>query len=274
MNPHSQNQLLNQRLSRLRTEFILIDHGLCPDWSRGEHTRRRDSLYLILDGKGKITVNGNVLYPEKNDMVLLPRGSRVSLYSENETCYNKYWCDFIMSVDDRSLFDIVDFSYIVHPENIDRERDLFDRLDDLHTKKDAASALLIKATLIELVSIFLETGDREAADLKSSKFADDVRGFIQENLSSRLTVKEVADHMRYNEKYFIYLFKKHFGTTPAAFIKNARLEKAKYELLYTDNKSAYIINKIGYSTVQKFSRDFKAYTGFSPSEFRKVFGCR
>lgn len=65
MDPHNQNQLLNQRLSRLQAEFILIDHGLCPDWSREEHTRRRDCLYLILDGKGKITVNGNTFYPEK-----------------------------------------------------------------------------------------------------------------------------------------------------------------------------------------------------------------
>ncbi len=272
MNPHSQNQLLNQHLSKLSTEFILIDHGLCPDWSRGEHTRRRDCLYLILDGKGKITVDGTVIYPEKNDMVLLPRGSRVSLYSENETCYNKYWCDFLMTVDDRSLFDIVDFSYIVHLDNIERAKMLFDRLDALHTKQDAASALLIKATLIELVSFFLDTGTHNNTDVKSSAFADEVRAFIKDNLSEPLSVKIVAEHMRYNEKYFIYLFKKHFGTTPAQFIKTARLERAKYELLYTDNKTAYIINKIGYSTVQKFSRDFKAYTGFTPSEFRKRFG--
>ncbi|MCD8180235.1 MAG: AraC family transcriptional regulator [Firmicutes bacterium] len=273
MNPHSQNQLLNQRLSTLQTEFILIDHGLCPDWSREEHTRRRDSLYLILDGKGKITVNGKAFYPEKNDMVLLPRGSRVSLYSENETCYNKYWCDFIMSVDDRSLFDITDFSYVVHLESNDRAKLLFERLDALHTKNDAASALLIKAALTELVSFFLESGEREITDIKSSAFADETRRFIQENLGSRLTVSDVARHMRYNEKYFIYLFKKNFGTTPAYFIKTSRLEKAKYELLYTDDKVSYIINKIGYSTPQKFSKDFKAYTGFSPTDFRKAFGC-
>ena len=93
-NPHSQNQLLNQYISKLEIRFILIDNGLCPDWSREEHTRMRDCFYLILDGQGKITVNGKEFYPNKGDMVLLPKNSRVSLYSQNETCYNKYWCDF------------------------------------------------------------------------------------------------------------------------------------------------------------------------------------
>ena len=68
-NPHSQNQLLNQYVSKLEIRFILIDNGLCPDWSREEHTRMRDCFYLILDGQGKITVNGKEFYPKKGDMV-------------------------------------------------------------------------------------------------------------------------------------------------------------------------------------------------------------
>lgn len=46
-NPHSQNQLLNQYISKLEIRFILIDNGLCPDWSREEHTRMRDCFYLL-----------------------------------------------------------------------------------------------------------------------------------------------------------------------------------------------------------------------------------
>ena len=112
-NPHSQNQLLNQYISKLEIRFILIDNGLCPDWSREEHTRMRDCFYLILDGQGKITVNGKEFYPKKGDMVLLPKNSRVSLYSQNETCYNKYWCDFFATINGKSLFDISRMLFIL-----------------------------------------------------------------------------------------------------------------------------------------------------------------
>lgn len=272
MNSHNRNQVLNQHLSRLEIEFILIDHGLCPDWAREEHTRRRDCMYLILEGQGKITINGKEIFPKKNDMVLLPKNSRVSLYSENETCYNKYWCDFIARLDGQSLFDVIDFPYLIHLDNAKYAKSLFDRLDDLHLKTDVASALLIKATLTELLSIFLQNNPNITNDkVKENRFTDNVTSFIQKNLSKKLSIGEIARALQYNEKYFIELFKKHFGTTPAKYVKTMRLEKSKRELLYTSLSVSYIANQIGYSTVQKFSRDFRKYTGFTPTKFRKGF---
>ncbi len=71
-------------------------------------------------------------------------------------------------------------------------------------------------------------------------------------------------------KNILYHFLKN-QTTPAQYIKHVRLEQAKYELLYTNGKADQIIDKIGYSTVQKFSTDFKKYTDYSPLQFKKTF---
>lgn len=272
MEVHNQNQIFNQYISNLQTEFILIDHGLCPDWSRESHRRRRDCIYLILEGQGKITINGEELYPKKNNMVLLPKNSLVSLYSENETCYNKYWCDFIMHFDGVSLFDVINFPYMIELDDISHAQKLFERLDLLHLKTDAASALMLKATLLELVSLFLENDTREIrAAAKSDSFADDIKKFISDNINENLSVKTLAKKTGFNEKYFIEVFKKHFGTTPAQYVKSMRLEKAKNELLYTDDKVLNIVSHIGYSSLQKLSNDFRAYTGFTPTQFRKKF---
>jgi AraC family transcriptional regulator of arabinose operon len=270
MNVHNQNELLNQHISKLQTEFILIDHGLCPDWSRDTHRRRRDSIYLILDGKGKIVINGTAYYPTKNNMVLLPKNSLVSLYSENETCYNKYWCEFVMHFNGVSLFDMFDFPYVVELEDITYAKSLLDKLDELHLKTDIASALMLKALLLELVALFLERDTRHSETvLKIDPFVEEVKSFLSAHLDERLSVKRLADMMCFNEKYFISLFKKHFGSTPAQYIKLFRLEKAKSMLLYTDEKVSGIISKIGYANPQKFSKDFKEYTNFSPTQFRK-----
>ena len=272
MDVHNKNQILNQKISKLQTEFILIDHGLCPDWSRETHRRRRDSIYLILDGQGKITVNGEELYPRKNNMVLLPKNSLVSLYSENKTCYNKYWCEFLMHFDGISLFDVIDFPYMIELADNTRALELLQQLDDLHLKNDAFSALRIKSALLELISMFLENDVRPTEHTeKHDSFADMMKSFIDEHIAEKLSVGVLAKKMGFNEKYFIEVFKTHFGTTPAQYVKTARLEKAKYELLYTDNKISYIPGKLGYSTLQKLSADFKTYTGFTPSEFRKKF---
>ena len=272
MDVHNKNQILNQRISKLQTEFILIDHGLCPDWSRLPHRRRRDSIYLILEGQGKITINGQEIYPKKNNMVLLPRNSIVSLYSENDTCYNKHWCEFIMHFGGVSLFDVIDFPYMIELDDISRAVELFELLDRLHLRNDAASALQLNAALLELVSIFLEHDTRETAhDARDNPFADKIKTFIAAHISESLSVKGLADAMGFNEKYFIDVFKRHFGTTPAKYVKSVRLEAAKHELLYSDIKVSSIPSKIGYSSLQKLSKDFKSYTEFTPSEFRNRF---
>ena len=272
MGVHNENQVFNQYISRLQTEFILIDHGPCPDWSREEHIRRRDTLYLILGGKGRITIDGSVYYPKRGSLVLLPRGSRVSLYSENDTCYNKYWCDFLMNIDGVSLFRMLDFPYTAESVDMDRAVSLFERLDELHLKTDTASAILIKAALLELVAMLLPSGGE--VRMKSQKniaFSDKINSFISDNIASDLHVRVMAEKMGFNQKYFISLFRKNFGTTPAHYVKIMRLEKAKHELLYSDAKVASITGAVGYSCGQKLARDFKAYTGMTPTEFRKKF---
>lgn len=273
VNVHNNNLILNNCISKLQLEFILIDHGPCPNWSRAEHTRHRDCMYLILDGQGEITINGKTIYPRKNNMVLLPKNSMVSLHSENETCYNKYWCDFILQIDGISLFDIIEFPYMIELDDISHALELFQKLDELHTRTDVRSAFMLNAAILELLSIFL---DNDSTGLihnsaRADKFADDVNEFINANLQKRLSVKILAKKMNFNEKYFIAVFKKHFHTTPAQYIKALRLEKVKNELLFSNSSTSDIANNIGYSSVQKLNKDFRAYTGFSLLAFRQNF---
>lgn len=104
--------------------------------------------------------------------------------------------------------------------------------------------------------------------LKNDPFAEKLKAFIGKHILEDLSVKTLAKKMGYSEKYFIKLFNDHFGDTPAQYIKGIRLAMARHELLYSDNKVMYIANKLGYSSAEKMSRDFKKYTGFSPLEFR------
>lgn len=272
MEVHNRNEIYNQYISKLCIDFILVDHGLCPDWSRGEHRRRRDCIYLIMSGEGEITINGKVYRPHKNNMVLLPRNSIVSLHSDNETCYNKYWCDFIMHFDGISLFDIIDFPYVIELKDTSRALELFNMLERLHLNTDAASAFMIKACLMELVALFLQYDDREQRRQPvMDDFERTITDYINLHIQEPLPVKKLASFMGFNERYFIGLFSKKIGTTPAKHVKIMRLEKAKHELLYTNDKIQLIIARIGYSNIQKFSKDFKQHTGYAPSEFRKKF---
>lgn len=177
----------------------------------------------------------------------------------------------MMNLEEHSLFELIDIPYLVHLEEISYAKSLFDRLEELHLKTDLISAFTMKTALLQLVTLLLENANSPASNIKSDHFAREINAWMAERLTQKFSVKSLADHMGFNEKYFISLFKKHFHTTPAQYIKQRRLEQAKYELLYTNDKAAQIIEKIGYSTVQKFSADFRDYTGYTPLQFKRTF---
>ena len=106
---------------------------------------------------------------------------------------------------------------------------------------------------------------------KMMNFVKFINDYIKNHIHEKISVKSLSNLMGFNEKYFISIFNKHFGITPALYIKHMRLETAKYDLLYTDHSIAFIADTIGFSTIQKLSKDFKEYTGFTPTEFRKTF---
>ena len=87
--------------------------------------------------------------------------------------------------------------------------------------------------------------------------------------NSDLTLKDVADHVGLNEKYFSGRFTKEAGETMSEYLTEVRIQKAK-ELLRTTNFKIYeIAEMVGYQSTEHFNRMFKKKMQMSPSAFRK-----
>ena len=59
-----------------------------------------------------------------------------------------------MSIEGVPLFNMLDCPYVVKAADMERTKNILDRLDELHLKTDIVSALLSKALLLELVALF------------------------------------------------------------------------------------------------------------------------
>lgn len=93
--------------------------------------------------------------------------------------------------------------------------------------------------------------------------------YIDEHLSERLTLNQVADSICLSPNYLSSLFKKELGVGFVDYITEKRVEKAKELLTNTGMKTYEVAQQTGFLDESYFSKTFKKITGKRPSAFRK-----
>lgn len=80
----------------------------------------------------------------------------------------------------------------------------------------------------------------------------------------------IADELHMDYNYLSTLFSSLEGTTIEKYIILQRIEKVKELLVYDELTLSEIAWKLGYSSVDHLSAQFKKITGLTPSHFKKI----
>ena len=102
--------------------------------------------------------------------------------------------------------------------------------------------------------------------------AKNVQAHIISNLARHYTLSELAAYAGISETALKCDFKGVFGTSVYAYLKAYRMAVAQELLRKTDLSVAEIAAQVGYENPNKFSTEFKRFSKYSPSEYRKM--CR
>ena len=94
--------------------------------------------------------------------------------------------------------------------------------------------------------------------------------YVDDNLSSDISLETAADFAGVSSFYLSKLFKEEKGETFINFISDKRLEKSRQLLEQTELSIKEITAEVGYNDQNYFSRIFKSKYGLSPKEYRKV----
>lgn len=92
--------------------------------------------------------------------------------------------------------------------------------------------------------------------------------WMRANLHRRITLTELCQRSAYSARALQEAFKGRFGCGPIQWIRRQRLEAARALLLHPEPEDSVqtIAERMGYSRLSTFSRDFKEYFGVTPSE--------
>lgn len=90
------------------------------------------------------------------------------------------------------------------------------------------------------------------------------------HLDRDLSVEELATAAYLSPFHFARLFKKLTGTSPHAYLANLRIIAAQDLLATTDFPVTRIAGQVGFATSSHFAKAFRAATGFTPREYRRL----
>lgn len=128
-----------------------------------------------------------------------------------------------------------------------------------------------------LLSEALSSAGFELLDDRKSKIVEKVKNIIieqihgAESVDMKLNLSTLLSerlHLEYN--YISALFSETEGITIEQYFILQRIEKAKELLVYNEYTLSEIADKLGYSSVQYLSTQFKKVTGLTPTHFKTI----
>ena len=96
--------------------------------------------------------------------------------------------------------------------------------------------------------------------------------YVQKHYAEPLTLESVSTAIGFSVNYFSTLFKKETGEGFNKYLTRIRMNQARSLLRETGVSVAEVCGRVGYCDVKHFSKTFKAETGLTPGEYRKLYG--
>lgn len=93
---------------------------------------------------------------------------------------------------------------------------------------------------------------------------------IEKNILNKISMPEIATKLNMSYSTFRKKFSNTIGVSPGKYLIKKRIEKA-YELLLQGCHVSEVADQLNYPDIYTFSRQFKEYTGLSPSKAKVEF---
>ena len=134
------------------------------------------------------------------------------------------------------------------------------------SKADGADS--IKAVFISEINRMAKLLGRLKYCSQGSGMIAQICSFVLENVDEEISLSTVADSLFINKSYISGTFKQKTGTAFIEYLTIVKMERAKKLIRDGSIKIYEIAELLGFKDIEYFSKLFKKYTGFSPTEYR------
>jgi AraC-like DNA-binding protein len=133
--------------------------------------------------------------------------------------------------------------------------------------RDRPVRTLIKRGGWRLFGLF---GDGNHQSRHVREHAEQVRAYLEANLTQDLDMNEVARAAALSPFYLTRIFKQRYGVPPYRYLISLRIRYASDLLRESSLSVTQVCHRSGFNSLSHFITTFRRHTGMSPSQYRRV----
>ena len=237
-------------------------------------------LLVVLDGEFRISYGNSKYIVRRNEMVLFKKAIEINYDKSGDPAKDDTFECMMFFLKDEFVKDFIKMAKIepalaakvarvaVKPVN-PRIHAFFDSVAPFFAKPDNIDGPLVRLKMLELLYNLTDTDNNLLQQLLQLEhpIGTDIPTVIMENYTSPATLSDLAYLSGRSLSSFRRDFYEIYQVTPAQWIREHRLSKAK-ELLNANLPVTEVCYSVGYENLAHFSRLYKAHFGCAPSAHR------
>ncbi|PQP81680.1 AraC family transcriptional regulator [Paenibacillus sp. PCH8] len=269
--------------------FAIHLRSVGTDWDYPAHEHPQYELNYVTEGEQHMMVNGTLYVQKAGELLLIPPGSIHSSHSRNGEGFTYFCMHF--DIDDQLFLSLLArIKQVLFSADSPVTRQIEPVLHKLMSSADNQAAstmsqrMQLQSAVFELFGHLWEAVSHEAAQsftegYEKIELAHLIRTRLQglmsqqfkqgHELDSHYGIDDIAAELGISSSHCNRVFKQVFGQSPRVVLSQMVLHEAKL-LLGNPNLSVQnIAVMLGYKDIAHFSRQFKRWSGMSPSRYRQ-----
>ena len=237
-------------------------------------------LMVVLEGTNVLTVGKMQYVVRKNEMVLLKKATQIGYHKTGDPEKNNVYDSLYFFLKEEFIIDFMKMAKIestataetavtmVKPVN-ERLLNFFYSVKPYFNDHEQIDGGLLRLKMLELLYDLTSTDKnllQQLLQLKQQVHAD-IPQVVEENYANSVSLSDLAYLCGRSLSSFKRDFYAIYQTTPAVWIREKRLAKAK-EMLQTGMSVKEVCFLLGFESPAHFSRLFKNHFGQAPSEMK------
>lgn len=239
-------------------------------------------MLYVLKGETIVNIDGEIVVGYEGDIIVIPSFTKNSISTSKENPHTYYWVHFDVEpfyLNDYFIKLIALDKKIIHAKNLPWVKEYFDKIFFEQENSIPGYKILRHNAFVDMLTLLCrynhllgELDFRESIiTSKESKIIQGASKYIQDNLSKRFKVCDIAEELFISESYLFKVFSKTMNMSPTLYIQTIKAKKAKILLETSDCPLTEIAEQLGFTTYYYFSTFFKKIYGISPRKFRNMF---